>query len=204
MPPRQTSDEYFALTSYPPANGDDTESEGLLYPNEVDEEIKHPPRQASTGSTTVCDQLTTLLLFSAFLVSLLSFATTLYIHFARSRATSTGSYASGYYNIDIQSLRKPSQYSGLERVDGSIERLAQELAHDGAGDGAHGGTSSSSNGSMTMNPPPSLPVGPGRATSIVRVNERFPNSTFPRDGWVLLTNEVCLCFNLHQGRGADG
>lgn len=196
MPSRQTSDEYFALTSYPPTNGDDTESEGLLYSNEVNEETKHPLRQASTGSTTVCEQLTTLLLFSAFLVSLLSFATTLYIHFARSRSSiSTGSYASTYYNIDISNLRKPSQYLGLERVDGSIERLAQELAHNGAGGGAHGATSSS-NGSMTMNPPPSLPVGPGRATSIVRVNERFPNATFPRDGWVLLTNEVCLSFNL--------
>lgn len=192
MPARPTNDEYFALTSYPPVARDDTESEGLLQTNEANGEAKRVPRQVA-GTSALCDQLTTLLLFLAFFVSLLSFGTTFYLEFIHSRSSVSGPYASGYYNVKIDDLKKPSQYLGLERVDGSIERLEQELAHNGTGQGEHGGASSSSNGSMAMdNPPPSLPVGPGRATSIVRINERFPNATFQRDGWVLLTNQVRL------------
>ncbi|EKM56646.1 uncharacterized protein PHACADRAFT_253874 [Phanerochaete carnosa HHB-10118-sp] len=70
--------------------------------------------------------------------------------------------------LDISKLRRPSLYLGLERVPELLQ---------------HGSSSSSQAGPLSS---PDV-SGAGWPTRVARVNSAHPDSVFPQDGWVLLT-----------------
>ncbi|KAI0062554.1 hypothetical protein BV25DRAFT_1916071 [Artomyces pyxidatus] len=105
------------------------------------------------------------LVFSVFVVSVLSCGLSAIITF-NGLPVPSRKYA---YEWDRSDLRRPSLYMGLERVP--------EIK-------ASSGTPAKEEPTVIE-----LPTGVGRAVNIVRVNARHPQAQFPRDGWVLLTDE---------------
>ena len=113
-----------------------------------------------------------LLAFFAVLVSSLSFAASAY------HLLTAPPYVLPAHDVDVRTLHRPSLYAGLERVPTILKHLA---AHDSD---AHPMPN------LTSPPVVELPVAPGRATAMARINARDPGTAHPQDGWVLLTAHV--------------
>lgn len=88
--------------------------------------------------------------------------------------------------LDVRTLQHPSLYLGLNSVpdiQASLLLLSQ-LVHPTA----------------TAHPPTAQPARPtlavlqsGKPYTTVRLNSKHPNTEFPPDGWVLLSEEVKIC-----------
>ena len=129
--------------------------------------------------------LTALFSFAAFIISLLSSILVVYQLLFTSRALVPS--VQRVYDIDANTLRRPSLYMGLERVP--LTNAPSDTDQGGSGAGHH---DDGSHNSSKPQESAALPVGPGRATAISHVNLLNPFVPYPRDGWVLVTTYVRL------------
>lgn len=96
---------------------------------------------------------------------------------------STYQHLNGGRGLDVDSLRRPSLYMGLDRVP--MLQLVLD-AQKAAGVMHHGG------GAASSTVPAPVTRYSGRPQAISRVNADNPHTSYPQDGWVLLTDKVCM------------
>ncbi|KAA1475270.1 hypothetical protein DENSPDRAFT_842014 [Dentipellis sp. KUC8613] len=136
-------------------------------------ESNHPKRREG-----LFDNVTPILIISAFLTSLLSFGIALYgLHFR-----SVPSFSEHIYDLDVSQLRHPSLYTGLERVPEIQLSMAAAALHENVSD-------PEAHAAPLVEETVTLPVDTGRASAVARVSSRYPDRHFTQDGWVLLTKE---------------
>lgn len=116
--------------------------------------------------------LQTILAGSALVVSLFSLLWNTFVFSTTLRAPSTVSSVVPIKHVDIDALRRPSIYLGLERMP------AYRGGHNSHGQASPLAVIAGGNGDL------------GVPTALARVNSRYPDLTFTQDGWVFLTEDV--------------
>ncbi|KAI0074952.1 hypothetical protein K474DRAFT_1664862 [Panus rudis PR-1116 ss-1] len=105
----------------------------------------------------------------------------------------------------VKSLRRPSQYLGIERVPQLKVALSLEsmVAHATASHAGHSGHGSANDGPMpsrtiSLATEPTRSASSSRALREVRVNSLFPDDEFGDDGWITLTAQDRMLLEFHS------
>ncbi|THH16096.1 hypothetical protein EW146_g4472 [Bondarzewia mesenterica] len=160
------------------SSADDQEYGGLLDDEDTESPIKRSGRTGAAQTSSIFD-LPFLLSCFAFFVSLLSLSLTAYQFLAPSSLLRTPS-VQRVYDINVDTLRRPSLYMGLERVP--LIRLPPDPSQ-----GGNAGHGSGTHNISKPQEPEILPVGLGRATAMAHTNSLNPSTSYPNDGWILIT-----------------
>ncbi|KII91603.1 hypothetical protein PLICRDRAFT_173429 [Plicaturopsis crispa FD-325 SS-3] len=158
---------------YIPLIGDAASDDGNASTEHINIEEKDSIPQRPTGKRrTVFSTLVT----SALVVSILSFA------LSGAQLSSVIRYTHTGPTVDVSALRRPSLYQGLERVPEIKAAMAKEKPM------VHMSPPLPSSTSTSAAPASTASGSTSRPSTIARVDSLHPQTSYPNDGWVLLTD----------------